>query len=124
MPLFETYRNPEFRKQTTEIILQSWTDPKDFLKKYGPVTNPDAFAIRIAVCSYYDGIGVMVKRDLVDIGMVYDLIADSIIVMWEKIGPIFKNTRERVQNPYLYDDFEYLYDEIIKYRKEHPELKT
>ena len=66
----------------------------------------------------------MVKRDLVDIGMVYDLIADSIIVMWEKIGPIFKNTRERVQTPYLYDDFEYLYDEIIKYRKEHPELKT
>ena len=42
MPLYETYRNKEFREQITEIWQQSWTDPNDFADKYGPDANPEA----------------------------------------------------------------------------------
>jgi len=73
MPLYETYRNREFRRQIAELRNQEWTSNEDFLEKYGPETNPDAFATRIAVGSYFDGIGVLVKNNLVDVNMVNDL---------------------------------------------------
>jgi gas vesicle protein len=53
-----------------------------------------------------------VKIDLVDIGMINDLIANSIIDTWEKISPIFKKAIEQNQNPSIFDDFKYLYNEI------------
>ena len=99
MPIYETTRNPEFRKQMQEIWQQSWTDHNDFLDKYGPDTNPEAFAIRTAVCSYFEGIGVLVKRDLVDISMVNDLVATSIITTWEKLGLFFSTDKRKNPEP-------------------------
>jgi len=120
MPLYETYRNKEFRRQVREIRDQEWENVADFLEKYGPDNNPDAFSSRVAVSSYFDGIGVLLKRDLVDIQMVNDLIGNSVLTVWEKIGSILVHTRERINNPYVYTDFEYLYYEIQKYRKSNP----
>ncbi len=122
MPLFETYRNREFRMHQAEMRNQEWTSAEDFLRKYGPENNPEAFASRIAVGSYFDGIGVLVKRGHVDISMVNDLIGNSIIWVWEKFGPMFIETRARNSNPYILTDFEYIYNEIIKYREGHPEI--
>ena len=70
------------------------------------------------------GIGVLVKKNLVDVNMVNDLIGNSIISVWEKFGPIFVDLRARISNPYVYTDWEYLYHEIVKHREEHPEPKT
>jgi len=124
MPIYETFRNPEFRRQVTEIQQQTWKDLDEFLEKYGPENNPDAYATRIAVSSFFEGIGVLVKRDLVDICMVHNLLGVSVVNTWEKIGPVFIDARTRVNEPYIYLDFEYLYNEIIKYRKSLPELAT
>jgi len=125
MPLFETYRNKEFRRQVREIQDQKWEDHNDFMEKYGPVNNPDAFSSRVAVSSYFDGIGVLLKKNLLDINMVNDLIGNSIISVWEKIGTMLIKTRERTQNPFIYNDFEYLYLEIYNYREQNPrELAT
>jgi len=44
--------------------------------------------------------------------MVNDLIGNSVLTVWEKIGSILVHTRERENNPYVYTDFEYLYNEI------------
>ena len=120
MPLFETYRNPDFRKLMIEIQNQSWDTVEEFIEKYGREANPDAFANRTALASYFDGIGVLLKKDLVDIGMVNDLIGNSIISIWERLGEVFINTRKRVKNLYIYNDFEYLYNQIIKHRQEYP----
>ena len=120
MPLFETYRNKEFRQQILEIQDQEWIDHSDFIEKYGSNNNPDAFTTRLAVSSYFDGIGVLLRKDLVEIGMVNDLIGNSIISVWEKIGSNLLETRKRTNNPFIYTDFEYLYEEIIKYREQNP----
>jgi len=124
MPLYEVYRDREFRRQLAELRNQEWTTTDDFLQRYGPESNPDAFATRVSVGSYFDGIGVLVKRGHVDVGMVNDLIGNSIISVWEKFGTEFIDTRTRTSNPYIYTDFEYLYSEIMKYREKHPAKTT
>jgi len=120
MPLFETYRSREFRKHIAEMRNQEWTSNEDFVEKYGPDTNPDAWSTRVAVGSYFDGIGVLVRRGHVDIGMVNDLIGNALIDVWEQFGPVFLAVRTRNSNPYIYTDYEWLYEEIVKYREEHP----
>ena len=119
MPLFETYRNREFRSQIEEILKREWVDPVDFNEKYGR-SNSDAFATRVAVSSYFDGIGVLLRKDLVEIGMVNDLIGNSIIDVWERVGVHFLETRKRTNNPFIYTDFESLYNQIKNFREQNP----
>jgi hypothetical protein len=124
MSIYETHTNPEFRKKITEIQQQTWNNLDEFIEKFGPESNPDAYSNRIAVSSFFEGIGFLVKRDLVDISMVHNLLGISVVHTWEKIGPVFIDARVRVNEPYLYLDFEYLYNEILKYRKSLTEIPT
>jgi len=43
---------------------------------------------------------------------------------WEKWGPIEIEQRRYTNNPRRSEYLEYLYNEVVKYRKEQPELKT
>jgi hypothetical protein len=56
---------------------------------------------------------VLVKRELIDPGLVDELMGTSIILHWEKSGSIMKEFRER-HWPHAYEWFEYLYNEIKK----------
>ncbi len=71
---------------------------------------------------FFEGIGVLLKRNLLDIEMVDDLLGHSIKLTWEKMGPIEKETRKRWDDPRTFDDFEYLYDELMKHYEQHHEL--
>jgi len=126
MNLYETWRSPDFRKRQNWInrVLE-YEDREDFWEKYGPVTNPDAFASWASIAAYYEGIGVLVERGLIDINLVYDLLHVSIIRAWEKMSPEFKEARESEDgHPKLWDSFEYLYHEIKKREQQRPELKS
>jgi len=73
---------------------------------------------------FFEGVGVLLKRNLIDIAMIDDLLGNSIIMTWEKMGPIEVETRERWDAPRTFDDFEYLYKTLMKYIEEHPEITT
>lgn len=115
MNLYETFRNREFQRQYAEIIFQhKWKDFDDWLKKYGPVTNIEAFSSWISVPAYFEGIGVLLDRKMIDMSLVDDMLSTQTLLLWEKIEPITKEYRERVKRPQLWEWFEYLYDEMKK----------
>ena len=115
MNLYETFRNREFQRQYAEIIFQhKWKDFNDWLEKYGPGTNIEAFSSWISVPAYFEGIGVLLHRKTIDISMVDDILSTQILLLWEKIEPITKEYRERMKRPQLWEWFEYLYKEIKK----------
>jgi hypothetical protein len=62
-----------------------------------------------------EGLGVMVKRGLIDVNFIYDLMYGSIIMIWEKFLPIVLESRKN-RVPHLYKDVEYLYDEMKRIR--------
>jgi len=89
------------RRQKEDILDQEWDNPVDFNEKYGK-SNSEAFATHVAGSSYFDEVGVLLRKDLVEIGMVNDLIGNSIIDVWDKIGIHFLEIRNRNSNPHAH----------------------
>jgi len=122
MELYREYRDPKFRKMYLEVSQWTWEDHEDFRRKYTPEGNIDNYTIYASVMSYFEGIGVLVKRGLIGIEMVYDLLALQIKGIWEKYASTVIISRKHLEMPTLWDDFEYLYNELMKYLEAHQEL--
>jgi hypothetical protein len=60
----------------------------------------------------------------VTIDLVYKLFGSGTVFMWNKWGDIIHEIQEKQDYPMAWAGFEYLVNEILKYEKEHPELKT
>lgn len=75
--------------------------------------------------AFFEGIGVLVKEELVDIRLVADLLASPIMTFWEKIAPIIGELRNYNESPRELVETENLYNVLKKYLDENPEfLKT
>jgi hypothetical protein len=119
MNLYDTYRSAEFRKQWDDVVFRmEWKDWDDFNSRYNAEASFEERNSWFSVATYFEGLGVLVKRNLIDMAMVYDLLAYSIKMAWERMGPIETETRIRFNMPHLFDDFEYLYNELLRHEKE------
>jgi len=108
------YYKEDFLNTENEILFQwKWKDFDDFWKKYGPEANVKAFNKWDSVGTYFKGVGVLVKLELIDLNLVDELMGTSIRLHWEKSGPIVKEFRARMW-PHAYEWFEYLYNELKK----------
>jgi hypothetical protein len=72
MQLYDRYNDTEFRKAYNKVLYTQWADYDDFNAKYGPESD-----VRIAletINAFFEGVGVLVKRGLLDILYVEDLL--------------------------------------------------
>ncbi len=73
--------------------------------------------------AFFEGLGTLVKMGLLDIRYVAYFIASSTRLFWEKFAPVMVDLRENTF-PRNMSETEYLYNRLMKYMDEHPELKT
>jgi hypothetical protein len=117
MQIYNRYNTKDFQKTygATRFIYK-WTDEQDFTQRYHVLSSPenlDAFADYNAMNAFFEGVGVLVKKGLIDVDLVYDLFANRIIWYWEEgFGPLGPYWRARINDPDLYDSMEYLYHEM------------
>jgi len=114
MQIYSVFRTEEFQDNITEIMSWKWNDYDDFLEKYGPTTNPKAWRALGSVAGYFEGIGLMVNKKLIDISLVENLMSTHIIIFWEKINPLSIELRRAFNRPQIDVWKEYLYNEIKK----------
>jgi len=109
----ERVYNKEFMRRMLEIMYhQDFKDYEEWREKYGPSTNPDAYVDYYQVTSTYQSLGYLVQNKALDLEVLSKHIRPrGIILLWEKIEPIVKVHRERL-NPTAYDSFEYLANEL------------
>jgi hypothetical protein len=134
MGLYEAYRNTESRLQSLELQNQEWTDYDDYFSKYGDVNNPEAWAKWEAKASSFNGIGVLLEKNLIDISLVDTLLSSSVNRHWNKIsmGPILVEWRKRLgetvetrpRTLVPFHGFDYLYNELQKQWKKQPKHKS
>ena len=122
MGVYDTWRSPSFRESFIKMNRREWKDFAEWQTKYRPIDNPEESTAEHIVFTFYDGVGVLVRRGLIDIGMVDELLSGSFLNLWEKFEVVFGQVRENNKNPRIFKNSEYLYNEIIQYRKEHSEL--
>ena len=123
MNLYGTYQTTEFKNIYTDILFHwEWENYEDWWGKYGADNNPKAFSDWNSIAGYCDGIGVLLKKNLVDIEMIDELLANTVISLWDKMGPNILEARDyrgswRIPLGVLHMNFEYLYNELVKYRE-------
>ena len=77
--LYSTMGNREFQETWDRIMKSEYKDLADFNKNY----SVEGYQIGI----FFEGIGVLLHRKLVDIGLVDDLFTSPIKMTWEKMSP-------------------------------------
>jgi len=119
MQIYDHYYTEDFLGDENEILFRwKWKDFDDFWQKYGPEKNAEAFNKWDSLQTYFKGVGVLVKMNLIDLDLVKDLMGTSIVLHWEKSGSIIREFRRRYW-PHAYEWYEYLYNEIKK-REQQP----
>ena len=85
--------------------------------------NPEAYLDMGYVLDYMEGISVLVREGYVSIRLVALLNEGFIKYSWKKFQPFIRAYREKYNWPRWYIEFEFLYDTLMKYAEEHPELQ-
>jgi len=113
--LYSTYGSNEFR----EALLKVWNvqskDYEDFVKKYGSWTFEGPVQKAMAMVGvFFEGIGVLLYKKLIDPSLTYDLFNTPIRLCWEKCKPVFLGLRKQYNDPTVFMWSEYLYNELQK----------
>lgn len=117
MQLYDHAMDDEFWKKLNEVVwYHEWKDYDDWMKKYGP-ENPQAYATWFSIGTYLEGVGLLVKRKLIDVSLVSDLMLGIITEYWRKYEPLIKELRIRQKYPYYFEWVEYLYNKVKKKSK-------
>ena len=86
MQIYNRWADREMTKMEYEFQEWQWNDYDDYVRKYESDVN--SLSLRTTIGKYYEGIGVLVKRGLVDPTFVDDLMSTGILRYWEKFEPI------------------------------------
>jgi hypothetical protein len=117
MQLYDRFSREEFLNEFIEVMALQWVDFEDYWQKYGLDNNRDATLKIHSVGNFFEGIGVLVKRRLIKIELVDDLMSGSIIRYWEKMMPVIIEQRKKFNWPQAYEWTEYLYNKIVVMNK-------
>ncbi len=117
----QTY-SVEYSKTWWEVILMSdWEDEEDWAKKYGRKANLEAYSKWMYIMRDYGLAGIYLQEGA-DPDLLFKLYPlSAVIPMWEQFEPIIIAMRENVNDPRMWEPFEYLYNEA---KKRAPELTT
>jgi hypothetical protein len=122
MQMFNKWNTLELRTQFDIVMNSEWNDYEGFVEYSQNKESMTGFSV---VASFVEGIGVLVKRGLIEATFVDDLMSGAMMRYWEKIEPIVYEIRERRNWPQYGEWCEYLYNQIKPIVEEqHPELKT
>jgi len=119
MRVYSALSTKELEEAWYKVLNLEFKDYNDFLKKYEDIMSETSVNVAFSIIAYFfDGIGVLLHKKLVDIDLVDDLMSESIIVTWEKMKPIVEGYRKRYGFKKDLVWFENLYNEIKKREQE------
>ena len=109
------WRCRELRESYVMVMNMKFKTYEEFAEKYplwSEIGSPDYRAVT-EVGSFFDGVGILLHRKLIDVEMVDELFGTSIKNAWEKLKPGIEGRRKEV-NPALRKWFEYAYNQVKK----------
>jgi len=115
--IYNRYTTQDFQ-YAHQVMTADWdfTDYDDFMTKHGPKTKTRDYALFAMMAIYYEGSGVIVEQDLIELNLVDTLLHNNIQRFWLKMEPVILEYRKRRGTPYgavmdypLFDSLERLY---------------
>jgi hypothetical protein len=125
MQIFQHLNSEESLKSWAELVNQIIPDHDEFLMKYDSRVNPAHYAKRASHWYAYNTIGELLQSGLIELDLLIRLKLDTqVILMWENWEEIIRATRVKENIPDIWDGFEFLYNEMKKFRSSrgYPEI--
>jgi len=115
MRLFSTFASIDHRTAGKKVIWIDYKDYDDYVKKYGAPNSEEPIPTAVdTVLYFYEEVGVLLSKKLIDINLVDQLFGYNIMLVGAKVMPILEEGRKRLNVPRFWLNFEYLYNEMKK----------
>jgi hypothetical protein len=101
----------EVQEAITQVCSIEYENYDDYLERYSG--KPENTMLKI-LGNYFEGIGILVSKKLVEADIVYNFWGDIIQSSWEKIKPLIADMRKDSGDLNMFVFWEYLYDEMKK----------
>jgi len=101
----------EMQEAITQVCSIEYENYDDFLERYSG--KPENTMLKM-LGNYFEGIGILVSKKLVEADIVYNFWGDIIQSSWEKIKPLIADMRKDSGDLNMFAFWEYLYDEMKK----------
>ena len=88
MQLYSFYDNKEFLKDYGKITnVYTYQDAEDWWEKYSPAVDIEAYSSWLRVGRFFDGVGILLRRGLIEKELIFELLGDVIKGSWEGHSP-------------------------------------
>jgi len=101
----------EMQDMITKVCSIEYENYHDYLEKYSD--KPEHVMLKI-LGNYFEGIGILVAKKLVEVDIVHDFWGDIVQSSWEHIKPLIAEMGKETAQPNMFMFWEYLYDEMRK----------
>ncbi|MHA2313943.1 MAG: DUF4760 domain-containing protein [Candidatus Hermodarchaeia archaeon] len=97
--------------EASKILNREFNSYEEYIEKYGDPLFDKAF---ITIAAYYDGLGFLLHKRLIDVEIIEYILTGGITGAWKKLQPLIIEMRKDRHLPELLKWFEYLYEEMKK----------
>ena len=113
MRLHLAFSSKEKVEAALKYMNTEYKDYDDFVEKYGfPFAEGQVQTVFLMMGMFFEGIGILLKKKLVQLDLVTDLFA--VEMLWLKWKPLAEGLRKQTNNPHFAEWFEYIYNEMKK----------
>jgi hypothetical protein len=112
MGIINVFNSLEFRRQWHLVESATWNDSDDFHEINPP--GSDVLTAVVRHFTFFESIGSLVDKKLVDIELIDGILAQAIVMTWRKYEPIIMEDRTQFHTPTMWIQFENLYNKLSK----------
>jgi hypothetical protein len=117
MQIYNRFNTPEFVDQMYHLRFR-WIPPQldDMSEFLTSEEYREDFNIVASTVYFFEGIGVLVSKGLIDVELVDDLMSGPLTHIWERMLPLLDSLRD-VLGPQAGEWYEFLYDKVKPMRE-------
>lgn len=110
MKIYDRFSSRELVEAINKVGNSKFTNIEDYTKNYG-------FTEVAEIAVLFEGLGVLLEQDLIDIDLVDSLFGPTLDVLWVRIKPIIDAMRKGLNEPFFFSHFEQLVERLSTYRQ-------
>jgi hypothetical protein len=110
MRLYSRFGSERFQRTEEKVwkgLSEEALNFHDYVEKYG-------LAEWVTVGTFFEGVGILLYRKLIDIRLADDLFTAPVNMAWDPMKNSIIEARKEYGQPTIFEWFEYLYNELMK----------
>lgn len=117
MKIYDRFSSREMVLAINKVGASTFVSLDDYRKRYG-------FTEVTEIAVLFEGLGVLLEQNLIDIDLVNRLFGPTLELLWERMKPVIYAMRKGLNQPFFFSHYEYLVNTLKTYRKKNSEASN